>query len=104
LAAARRARLSPWTHRSTSVRSSASIGPDWDRAIELGIDVAQLERNRVLGEANTTQFLGVSCKVISLDHLIRVKESLGRPKDLQVVAELRAIRDRLRNPPRPRGG
>ncbi|MFY0535951.1 hypothetical protein [Nannocystis pusilla] len=25
-----------------------SYGPDWDRAIELGIDVAQLERNLAL--------------------------------------------------------
>lgn len=55
----------------------------------------------VAAEAVATEFLGATCKVISLDHLIRVKESVGRAKDLLVVAELRAIRDRLRNQPRP---
>lgn len=51
--------------------------------------------------ADQVQFLGATCKVISLDHLITVKEAVGRPKDLLVAAELRAIRERLRNQPRP---
>jgi hypothetical protein len=42
----------------------------------------------------TMQIDGLSIRVLSLDALIRVKESIGRPKDLEVVAELKAIRDR----------
>jgi hypothetical protein len=34
--------------------------------------------------------------VISLDDLIAVKEHVGRPKDLMVAAQLKAIRARLR--------
>ncbi len=51
----------------------------------------------LVGAAEPLEFLGATCKVISLDHLITIKESVGRPKDLLVVAELKAIRDRLRN-------
>ncbi|MDC0668505.1 hypothetical protein [Nannocystis radixulma] len=54
--------------------------------------------------AEKVDFLGATCKVIALDHLITIKESVGRPKDLLVVAELKAIRDRLRNAPRPPSG
>lgn len=36
---------------------------------------------------------GRECAVISLDHLIMIKESVARPKDLIVAAELKAIRD-----------
>ena len=49
--------------------------------------------------AERLQLFGATCKVIGLDHLITIKESVGRPKDLLVVAELKAIRDRLRNRP-----
>jgi predicted nucleotidyltransferase len=58
----------------------------------------------VVDAAEPLEFLGATCKVISLDHLITIKESVGRPKDLLVVAELKAIRDRLRNEPRPPRG
>jgi hypothetical protein len=40
--------------------------------------------------------LGVSCRVLDLDELIKVKRAAGRPKDLEAIAELEAIRDRLR--------
>ncbi|HEY8378640.1 MAG TPA: hypothetical protein VIK91_19235 [Nannocystis sp.] len=56
----------------------------------------------VAAAADRVELFGATCKVISLDHLITVKEAVGRPKDLLVAAELRAIRDRLRNPPVPR--
>ena len=34
---------------------------------------------------------GYKCRVISIDDLIRVKESMKRPKDIQAVQELRLI-------------
>lgn len=36
---------------------------------------------------------GFKCKVISIDDLILVKETMKRPKDLQAVEELRKIKD-----------
>lgn len=35
---------------------------------------------------------GHSCRVISIDDLIKIKESMNRPKDLQAAQELRLIR------------
>jgi hypothetical protein len=34
---------------------------------------------------------GYSCRVISIDDLIQVKEAMKRPKDLQAAQELRII-------------
>jgi hypothetical protein len=53
----------------------------------------------VAATATPTPMFGASCKVIALDDLIRIKETVARPKDLLVAAELKAIRDRLRNDP-----
>jgi hypothetical protein len=36
---------------------------------------------------------GKPCRVLSLDALIRAKEALGRPRDLQAVLQLKAIRE-----------
>jgi hypothetical protein len=41
---------------------------------------------------------GVSVRVCSLDHLIALKEAAGRPRDLTMAAEYRAISDLLRAP------
>lgn len=50
-------------------------------------------------EAEKIPFLGRTCKVIGLDQLITIKESIGRPKDRETAVELKAIRDRLRGRP-----
>ena len=85
------------------------------RNLYLGTDLGRLD---VLGEIPplsgypevATQAIEVSLqgapfKLIALDHLITIKETIGRPRDLVAVAELKAIRERLRNEPRPpRGG
>lgn len=84
------------------------------RNLYLGTDLGRLD---VLGEipplsgyaevatqAIETKVPGGTCKLIGLDHLITIKESIGRPRDRIAAAELKAIRDRLRNPPRPPSG
>jgi hypothetical protein len=38
---------------------------------------------------------GGVCRVLSLDPLIRSKEALNRPRDLQAVIQLKAIRERI---------
>ena len=39
---------------------------------------------------------GVKCLCLSLERLIQVKRAAGRPKDLEVIAELQQIRDETR--------
>jgi hypothetical protein len=39
---------------------------------------------------------GMSLRCLSLEQLIRAKRAAGRPKDLEVIAELEAIRDEQR--------
>jgi predicted nucleotidyltransferase len=36
---------------------------------------------------------GVACRCLDLETLIRVKRAAGRPRDLEVIAELEAIRE-----------
>ena len=36
---------------------------------------------------------GIKCRCINIRHLIRVKRAAGRPKDLDAIAELEALRD-----------
>lgn len=56
-------------------------------------DIAQIRKNAVQFE-----LFGRSILVISRDDLIRAKEALGRPKDLLVAQELRAVAERLEKP------
>jgi hypothetical protein len=49
--------------------------------------------DRVRAASIQVELFGRSCRVISLDDLIRAKEALGRDKDLLAVKELRAVRD-----------
>jgi predicted nucleotidyltransferase len=39
------------------------------------------------------ELFGLSCKCLDLDTLIAVKRAAGRPRDLETVAELEAVRD-----------
>jgi hypothetical protein len=41
----------------------------------------------------TMELFGVPCLVLGLDKLIEVKRAAGRPKDLEALAELVAIRE-----------
>ncbi len=45
---------------------------------------------------------GLACRVVTLERLIQLKRAAGRPKDLQVIAELQALleeRRKLDTPP-----
>ena len=39
---------------------------------------------------------GLRCRCLELDKLIEVKRAAGRPKDLEAIAELEAIREERR--------
>ncbi|HEY8132822.1 MAG TPA: DUF6036 family nucleotidyltransferase [Thermoanaerobaculia bacterium] len=45
----------------------------------------------------SVELFGMRCRVIDLDALIESKMAAGRPKDLEVIAELEAIREELEN-------
>ncbi len=47
----------------------------------------------LLPESIEVEVFGVSCRCLDLDPLIRVKRAAGRPKDLEVIAELEALRE-----------
>ena len=39
---------------------------------------------------------GVRCRYVTLDALLRLKRAAGRPKDLEAIAELELLRDRVK--------
>ena len=48
------------------------------------------------------ELFGVTCRCLGLNRLIEVKRAAGRPRDLETVAELEALRDeRERGPKGP---
>jgi predicted nucleotidyltransferase len=47
----------------------------------------------LLPESIEIKVFGVTCLCLDLDALIRVKRAAGRPKDLEVIAELEALRE-----------
>ena len=50
----------------------------------------------LLPDSDTISVFGVVCRCLGLDRLIRVKRAAGRPKDLEAIAELEALRDERR--------
>jgi hypothetical protein len=47
----------------------------------------------LLGDTLTVSLFGHDCRCLSLDRLIKVKRAAGRPKDLEAIAELEALRE-----------
>jgi predicted nucleotidyltransferase len=50
----------------------------------------------LLPDSDTISVFGVECRCLGLDRLIQVKRAAGRPKDLEAIAELEALRDERR--------
>lgn len=44
---------------------------------------------------------GIECRCLTLERLIDVKRAAGRPRDLEAIAELEAIREHRRRPASP---
>jgi len=47
----------------------------------------------LLPDSVVLEVFGLHCRGLSLDRLIEVKRAAGRPKDLEAIAELEAIRE-----------
>lgn len=45
----------------------------------------------LLPETELVKVFGIECRCLSLERLIAVKRAAGRPKDLEVIAELEAL-------------
>lgn len=82
----------------------------WDaRTLKMGLNftlVTSLGDIDLLGEvpgggsfeelsehAETVEVLGLTCLCVDLPTLIRLKKAAGRPKDLEAIAELEALRE-----------
>jgi len=48
---------------------------------------------QLIGETIEVEIAGVECRCLNLERLIKVKRAAGRPKDLEVIAELEQILD-----------
>jgi hypothetical protein len=49
--------------------------------------------DKLLPDSTAIDLFGMTCRCLSLDQLIAVKRATGRPKDLEALAELEAIRE-----------
>lgn len=47
----------------------------------------------LLEHSVTVEVLGLTCRCVDLPTLIRLKKAAGRPRDLEAIAELEAIRE-----------
>jgi hypothetical protein len=47
----------------------------------------------LLPDTIVIRVFGIECRCLTLDRLIEVKRAAGRPKDLEAIAELEAIRE-----------
>lgn len=47
----------------------------------------------LLAHSSPVQAFGIECLCLKLDKLIQVKRAAGRPKDLEAIAELEALRE-----------
>lgn len=64
------------------------------------LDIVSLDKtfgsfSDLKSRATQVDLFGYSCHVLSLDDLIRVKETMRRPKDLIVLEELKALKKHL---------
>lgn len=51
---------------------------------------------QLLPFAEEVAAFGITCRVVSLERLIQLKRAAGRPKDLEVIAELQALLEERR--------
>jgi hypothetical protein len=47
----------------------------------------------LLPQSESIMIFGASCRCVTLATLIRLKRAAGRPKDLEAIAELEALRE-----------
>ena len=76
-------------HRGLNFTLTTSIG-DLDL---LGEVTGGGNFEALLAHSSPVQAFGIECLCLNLDKLIQVKRAAGRPKDLEAIAELEALRE-----------
>jgi len=61
----------------------------------LGEVIAVGDYEAALAQSEPASFPFGECRVLKIDSLIRAKEAIGRPQDILVVAQLRAIQEKF---------
>jgi predicted nucleotidyltransferase len=49
--------------------------------------------DNLLPDSEIVSLFGLPCRCVTLETLIRLKRAAGRPRDLDAIAELEALRD-----------
>ena len=57
--------------------------------------------DELLADSVAIRVFGIECRCLTLERLIHVKRAAGRPKDLEAIAELEAIREERRQTGQP---
>lgn len=70
------------------------LDTDWGQLDCLGEVLALGGYEDVRAHSLAVQLAGGSCRILSIDALIRAKEAMGRPRDREAALQLRAIRER----------
>ena len=73
------------------------IQTDLGRLDLLGDIAAIGDYKNVAAHTVSVELFGLACSVLDIASLVKSKEALGRPKDKEVVLQLKAIQEKLKN-------
>lgn len=83
-----------WTESAPGATDFTKLMTDLG-AVDLFFAVPGIgEFEQALSCSTQTKLLGVPCRILSVDGLIKAKHASGRPQDPEALAELEAIRER----------
>ena len=85
----------PFRLDSATLRSGLNftLTTEWGDLDLLGEIVGGGTYDELFEETVIATMFGVECRCLTLDRLIAVKRAAGRPKDLEAIAELEALRE-----------
>jgi len=86
-----------WDERTISNGLNFTLTTDFGDVDLLGEIAGAGSYSKLLPRSHEVSGFGLSFQLVDLDMLIILKRAAGRPKDLQVIAELQGILDRRRN-------
>lgn len=79
--------------RELSTIKNIYLKTDWGILDIMSDQAPAGDFSQLKSRAVEVDLYGRTCKVISLDDLIKIKESMSRPKDIQALVELKRIQD-----------
>ncbi len=87
----------PENRRKWVEKSNMLVFPLWDpdnplRSLDLFVE-EPIEFSQLMNDASIKDVDGVEIRVASIEHLIEMKQTAGRPRDLDDIAKLKMIRE-----------